>query len=939
MLIWYGPFARLADWFHGFRDGEAGIPNRPPPVSRPAPGVDDGRPAALRAVPRWRIATTPHREYLIRMAQDAFERERTRYEVARAAAARRLQAAREQQAAAAAVLAEAEREAEVAARPLTEEEETRRGLGEARHPLWFIRLRRRRDQQRRVAAAKRRLAQAQEVKSAADTAVAAAAQEERSHHAAAAARVRRIHEHYERRIAAYRRTLVRFHPDGAWVNHVIGVLDPTIPAWVNTGILPEEQPPTQPGQVADETDESVLEQPDPVPLGELTTVGSDEPKEGHIHVDYYRAAPKHFELRRVGDRFRLKEYGYGDGPFINGRQVGEVELGDGGEFDFGGHTYRIEIRADGSAWLYRRPLGESHLIVHRMSAKTGDTTRLLDMSVVQRAGTVMAILGPSGAGKTSLFFALMNELKPAEGSQFYFRGRNVGENAEQIRTMLGFVPQHDHLYRTLTVRQLLTYADRVHNPGGRRDRKKRIEKVCKKLRVDDRIDRLVGTLSGGQLKRVSIALELLREPELLMLDEPTSGLDAGMDREVMKLLEGYAVGGGPDGRIVIVITHTTTHLAHAHQLLVLATMGRPIFAGEGRDLFPTIRRHSGRNVRTYADLMDLLTSPDKEDEQIVTTLAQAYQTESPMVALAEAEARRAAARAVAVEHRAIRAWRVARRFWHQLPILIQRQVHLLMTRGSAKNARSVLDRLWSLLRALLPFLIALGGTALVALVAKPEGLGPGHSTVGALGLLTTVCLFTSQTVTSTDIVYEFEIIRRERRTGTIAGAVLLAKWLVFAVLAVIQAAIITVVFLALRPGPPNSHVFAPNTELFVNLAALCVAAMTLGLLVSTLAKKVEQAVLVNALVMIGEIALNGASTDLTESVLAPLAMLLPSRWGLAAAASSMDLRSISTAAVPDAMWQHTTGQWINNLGALLVLTVVFFATTVVFLRRRLRNPD
>ncbi len=103
-----------------------------------------------------------------------------------------------------------------------------------------------------------------------------------------------------------------------------------------------------------------------------------------------------------------------------------------------------------------------------------------------------------------------------------------------------------------------------------------MDEVCDILDISpERMDQPVATLSGGQRKRVSTALELLHKPALLMLDEPTSGLDAGLDLRLMRRLRAYA----REGHTVVVITHATENLGVADQVLILAQRGRPLYCG------------------------------------------------------------------------------------------------------------------------------------------------------------------------------------------------------------------------------------------------------------------------------------------------------------------------------------------------------------------------
>ena len=259
--------------------------------------------------------------------------------------------------------------------------------------------------------------------------------------------------------------------------------------------------------------------------------------------------------------------------------------------------------ADGSP-LEAGPRLPASLIVHGVSAKTDGKPRLTEMSFVQRKNDLLAIVGPSGAGKTSLFSALVGELKPEDGD-LYLGELPLRTHGAQIREELGFVPQDEHLFSTFTVRKLLRYSFELHSYSfelhsaiskARRDQ--RIVEVCEQLDISEQIDQLIGTLSGGQRKRVSIAVELLNEPMLLMLDEPTSGLDAGMDREVLEYLRKYAA----EDKTVIVITHSTEHLWLADRVLVVASGGRPVYFGSADGVLEEL------GATTYAELMRKLIS-------------------------------------------------------------------------------------------------------------------------------------------------------------------------------------------------------------------------------------------------------------------------------------------------------------------------------------------
>lgn len=929
--------ARISDWYHGWRDGKAGIPPKPPPSRRrPPPGMPRG------------TVTTPHREGIIRWAQGAFAQERQRFEGLRAEALEREAGASARRDSAGAAVQEARKDLAAAARPLTGADRHRRRYGEEDRPDSVIVQRRLREHRRAAATVRVRLVRAERELAEASAALAAASQDVQQHLVEVRNRILRIHEHAHRRLASYRRTLVRWHPSGTWLNGAMGMTHPELPLWAEFPAPPEEPPPppSGPGHIGTDepqTDDAEEQQPAArLPLGEQTLFGSTAPPADYILL---HGAPKHFQLTRQGDSYLLEDFGYGKGPFINGQPVKKAILTPGTYFDF--HDIRYRVSADGTVLevfpLF--PRGEPDFIVAGLNAKNKKgVPRLTEMSFVQRRNNLLAILGPSGAGKTSLFSALVGELNQEPGGELYFRRYSLRTHAPQIRAMLGYVPQDESLFKTLSVRRLLRYAYHLRAPGTSTRRTTRIDEVCEQLRIKDKLDQLVGTLSGGERKRVSVAMELLSEPYLLMLDEPTSGLDAGMDEEMLRILKEYAAGRvRTEPRTVMVITHSTEHLRIADQLLVIAKGGTPVYAGRPGDVLEHFRAGGYIGERGgYAELMRALGAQVPGGE-----LASAYQN-----GLDAALAQREAARVAGLPPDRPPNFRPrgklregTRQFW----VLTQRQVALLLARGAAKNRyeRQLKDWVQGAVTFLAPLLIAFIGSVVAGLVGGSDGLGPGPGPHGsataitALSLLVTLCMLSGQALTYGDIINEFVIIRREHRTGILVFPVLSSKWLVFAMVATLQALVITFTYVAFWSGPKYSLVLGTDAGLFLDLAAMTITAMALGLLISSVVKRLEQAVAVITGVSIAQIALNGAFSNLsTTPVLNALSMVLPSRWGVAAAASSVDMNRISSPALyRDKLWDHSLGQWGVDMAMLAFLGLAFFTLAVWTLSRRLSSPE
>lgn len=626
-------------WWHGTRDGRLGIPT---------PGA----------------RSTPHREVLIRGAHEAFERERVEHEALSTVDREELARLRTFRVHVVQRLARAESELIRAEVLPSEAALTARRPGEERRGLAVVRMRRGREHLKSVAEAGLAVRSAQADLDRLDAEIAAVDDRVDRHLTVAAVRCRRIHRLTHRQIAVYLRALVRAHPRGSSALSGIDRLDPGLPEWIDPERVRPESPDPAPPQPTPEPQGPDVRR---FPLRQRTVIGRHEDCE--VRIDGYQVAEKHAVVERKGERWELRDLGHSDGTFQGGKRVRRTSLTALSVFDIADHRFQI---SKDELELIVTPLGKCDLVVHDLSAVNDDKgrPRLTAMSLVQRERTVLAVLGPSGAGKSSLFSALLGELET--GGDLYFEGLDVRTHREQLRSRLGFVPQDDDMHRALTVESLLRFADRLRRPSDRGSGDDVVLEVCEQLQLVQHIGKPVSKLSGGQRKRVSVALEMLSSPRLLMLDEPTSGLDPGMDRDVMEMLSGCA----DRGCTVALVTHATEHLHLADQVLILAPGGRPVYCGPPDGVLRTLEEE------TYADLMKLLEG--KQNKAKVDRLVADYR-ESAVVARATQAVREAKASRDDPPPEKERG--KFRAFLHQLPILVARQVVLTFS-GWAALCRS-----------------------------------------------------------------------------------------------------------------------------------------------------------------------------------------------------------------------------------------------------------
>ena len=180
-------------------------------------------------------------------------------------------------------------------------------------------------------------------------------------------------------------------------------------------------------------------------------------------------------------------------------------------------------------------------------------------------------------------------------------GDDLYRHFDLYRTMVGYVPQDDIIHRDLTVINALRYAAQLRLPPdtSAEEIEQRIDKVLEQVEMVGQKEQVVSSLSGGQRKRVSIAAELLAEPNLFFLDEPTSGLDPGLEKKMMHTLRRLADGG----RTIVLVTHATANIVQCDHVCFLS-QGRMVYFGPPEEALDYFGVTSGDFADIYAQLDD-----------------------------------------------------------------------------------------------------------------------------------------------------------------------------------------------------------------------------------------------------------------------------------------------------------------------------------------------
>ena len=526
------------------------------------------------------------------------------------------------------------------------------------------------------------------------------------------------------------------------------------------------------------------------------------------------------------------------------------------------------------------------LVVDNLVVAAPNGARLLHgVGLAVGAGTLVGVAGPTGSGKTTFAAALTGGVAITAGS-VKVAGREVG-HLDASHRGIGYVPQKDDLHPELTVRRTLTYAAALRMPdASASERSDRVDELLAEVRLVGQADIAVGSLSGGQRKRVCIATELLSRPAVLVLDEPTSSLDPGYEASVIVTLRRLA----ELGHVVVVASHSLAVLTECDRVALLASGGRLSYFGSPAHMHEAFGTTTAAGLFSVLD--DLANSPDPE---VVIPAA----IVTPVGGSSSAGAAPATRGQLAT---------LTRRFF-DLTFVDRRRTWLFAAQ-----------------------VFVLGG--LLAMFVAPDGLArPGGdlgdsvpiSATGMAVLLVMCVTWLGMASSVREIVKERRILVREHSAGLSPAAYVVSKIAILGPLLAVQATAVTVIAVQ-RQSIPGTGAVLPSglLEVVVVTSLVALSAVTLALFVSAIVRSADKALAVLPMLVVVEFVLSG----LTPSVswvpgLAQLRDVAATRWAV---------QGIGATVVGDS---HA---WLAAVGALCALIVLALAGTYVAVRRSLRLP-
>ncbi|MGW0997937.1 FHA domain-containing protein [Streptomyces sp. NPDC002523] len=647
--------------------------------------------------------------------------------------------------------------------------------------------------------------------------------------------------------------------------------------------------------------------------------------ENELVVSDLQVSRHHAEFHSTPDgRFEIRDLGSHNGTYVNGMPIakgGSVLLGPADIVGVGHSTFRIV----GDRLEEFVDTGEVSFSARHLTVTVDGGKQILkDVSFGVPEKSLIAVIGPSGSGKSTLLKALTG-YRPANQGEVLYDNRNLYKQFAELRQRIGLVPQDDILHKELTVKKALKYAAKLRFPADTtaQERDARIEEVLRELKLDVHKDKKVTSLSGGQRKRVSVALELLTKPSLIFLDEPTSGLDPGMDRDVMQLLRGLA----DDGRTVLVVTHSVAELAICDKLLVMAPGGSVAYFGPPEEALNFFGYDS------WADVFSAFENYRDYDWAGRWKGSQHYQ-------MYAADVDAVAPQSVPVQMPPMQAIRPPKpQPWgSQLMTLIRRYVSVIVS-----------DKGFLALTVILP--AVLGAVSLLidhkrGLLVN-EAINPRTGAHVPNGTATTVLLilavgacFAGAANSVRELIKERVIYERERATGLSRSAYLMSKVVVLGAVTVLQGLMVGLIGFSSREIPDKGLVLGGSTlfELCLPIMALGFTSMMFGLVISSLVKTAEKTMPLLVMFAIIQVVFTGCLFTLHGTLgVNEFSYLMPSRWAVAAAGTTLDFNNIAPntddPGSTDPLWDHAASAWGMDMAALIALGVVCGFFVARFLRR------
>lgn len=602
--------------------------------------------------------------------------------------------------------------------------------------------------------------------------------------------------------------------------------------------------------------------------GKRMVLGRD-PASGYS-LNYPMISWRHAALERAPEGVYVEDLGSRNGTYVNGVRISSRTLVRSGE-EIGLGSFRFTLLEDG-ALAKREYTGNVTIEVNAAAVNAPDGHRLLDaISLTIFPAELVALMGPAGAGKTTFLKAVNGYSAPAAGTVL-FNGSDLYKFYDRFRQQMSYVPQDDIVHAELKVREALYFTAKLRTDLTDPEIEQRIDAVLTSLGIQDKKDAIIGSqerrvLSGGQRKRVNIAMELIADAPVIFLDEPTSGLSSYDAENVVQVLKKLSQAG---------TTIVTT--IHQPSISILQQFDNLIMISRDRGGYGALTYFGP----AYPDAIEFFNPESRNEEEL-----------SPEMLLSGLAKRTTTEWAAMYEQSRYKRLFVADRSGKIPPAQDGQQ-------AGAQNSRRGFgfDQWWTLVRRNVLLKARDRAQSIILLAQAPLfGILLGavfgslrYSTaadwdkvarsVGALEFLTVLAAvwFGCNNV-ARDIVGEWSIFQRERMVSLKLPSYLFSKLTIAAVLCLFQCATLLGIVTLI------CHLQGDFLRALAILYLSSLVGAAIGLCVSARASTTEAAIAMLPLILLPVIALGGGLIPIHQmpKAVQQIAMAVPSRWAFEAA--------------------------------------------------------
>ena len=551
----------------------------------------------------------------------------------------------------------------------------------------------------------------------------------------------------------------------------------------------------------------------------LLTVGRNT--ECDVFLGHQSISRNHATIQKKGNNeFIITDLGSLNGTYVNGRRVnGSMKVVQDDIIIIG--RFQLSLSGKIKDLTQEVAIRTERIIKQFDNGKIG----LHECSFEIPSKSLMAVMGPSGCGKSTLLKALNGDSPPSSG-QVFISGLELNANYDYLKTQIGYVPQDDIVHRELTVEQSLFYAAKLRlEQSDSASIQQKIEQVLKDLNIEHIRHNLVGKISGGQRKRVSIAVEILTDPLILFLDEPTSPLDPQTIEEFLEILRNLS----NKGTTVIMVTHKPEDLNYMDSVIFMAEGGYKVYQGNTSGYLQHFQVDD--TIKVYAQL----ALPH------ATKWINNHKQNHPELGAMQTPKEKQNSRHANFFHQY---WLLTIRYFN---IKLNDRLNTLVMVGQAPIIAGLICLIFKDITSAVPFLLSVSAVWFGANNAARE------------------------------IVGEAPIFKRERMFNQGIMAYMLSKITVLGTFAAIQSLLFTLI-IASNFSNVDPSWNAP-AQSFLWMLFVSLAASMMGLFLSAIVSTTEKVMTLVPIALIPQIMLAGVVAKITSPIVEILSYITLSRWG------------------------------------------------------------